>query len=201
MEYTTIEKQVLSLMERTDFKNLSKNDIISYASKLGQLRPEVAKEVLSKYPELIALMRTALSKYKDILDSIIQSDDESLRQYFDLASKEIDNASDSRKQFYTLVESVRSDYSKCLDNPDITPEMQMEILQREMELIKFAEQKDSEIRKQELEIETNAKLKDSEKRDFNWKLVGGISAALVAVVGIGAGVLGGSFNIKLPRKS
>ena len=44
MEYTPIEKNVLSMMQRTDFKNLSKNDVISFASKLGGLRPEVAKE-------------------------------------------------------------------------------------------------------------------------------------------------------------
>lgn len=29
MEYTSNEKQILSLMERTDFRNLSKNDVLS----------------------------------------------------------------------------------------------------------------------------------------------------------------------------
>lgn len=51
MEYTSNEKQILSIMERTDFKNLSKRDVISFVSKLGELRPEVAKEVLAQYPE------------------------------------------------------------------------------------------------------------------------------------------------------
>lgn len=39
IEYTPIEKDVLSMMQRTDFKNLSKNDVISFVSKLGELRP------------------------------------------------------------------------------------------------------------------------------------------------------------------
>lgn len=43
--------------------------------------------------------------------------------------------------------------------------------------------------------------KDSEKREFNWKLVGGISFALMTVVGISAGVLGGKFDLKFPKKS
>ena len=43
--------------------------------------------------------------------------------------------------------------------------------------------------------------KDSEKREFNWKLVGGISFALMTVAGISAGVLGGKFNLKFPKKS
>lgn len=37
MEYTSSEKQILSLMERTDFRNLSKNDVLSYASKLNDM--------------------------------------------------------------------------------------------------------------------------------------------------------------------
>ena len=43
--------------------------------------------------------------------------------------------------------------------------------------------------------------KDSEKREFNWKLVGGISIALIMVAGVSAGVLGGKFDLKLPKKS
>ena len=66
MQYTDMEKQVLSLMERTDFKNLSKSDIISYASKLNELRPEVASQVLAQFPELAGLIKSSLSEYKDI---------------------------------------------------------------------------------------------------------------------------------------
>ena len=49
MEYTPMEKDVLAMMQRTDFKNMniSKGDVISFASKIGELRPEVAKEVLA----------------------------------------------------------------------------------------------------------------------------------------------------------
>lgn len=52
MEYTPMEKSVLFLMQRTDFKDISKSDVISFASKLGELRLEVAKEVLEQFPEL-----------------------------------------------------------------------------------------------------------------------------------------------------
>ena len=62
MEYTSNEKQILSLMERTDFKNISKSDVISFASKLGELRPEVAKEVLAQFPEFVGLMKTTLKQ-------------------------------------------------------------------------------------------------------------------------------------------
>lgn len=46
MEYSDKEKQILSLMQRTDFKNLSKRDAMNIYSQLNQLRPEVAKQIL-----------------------------------------------------------------------------------------------------------------------------------------------------------
>ena len=67
-------------------------------------------------------------------------------------------------------------------------------------LVKIANEKDTEIREQEKEIEDKANKKDTEKREFNWKLVGGISFAVVAVAGISAGVLGGKFGFKFPKK-
>lgn len=76
--------------------------------------------------------------------------------------------------------------------------MMMEILNREAELVKMANENDTEIRQQEKEIEDKVNKKDSEKREFNWKLVGGISFALMTVVGISAGVLGGKLDLKLP---
>lgn len=57
MEYTDKEQQILSLIQRTDFKNLSKNDVISFASKLGKLCPKVAKDVLTQFPEFVGLMK------------------------------------------------------------------------------------------------------------------------------------------------
>lgn len=82
MEYTQRERDVLAMMKRTDFKNLSKDDVISFASKIGELRPEVAKEVLAQFPEFVGLMKSALTEYKGMLDTIISSDDESIKEYY-----------------------------------------------------------------------------------------------------------------------
>lgn len=201
MEYTDKEQQVLSLMQRMDFKNLSKNDVISFASKLGELRPEVAKEVLAQYLEFVGLMKAALTEYKGMLNTIVVSDNESIKEYYSIANKEIDSATESRRLFYDLVKHVQADYSKCLDNPNLSPKMIVEILNRQYDLVKMANEKDTEIREQERDIENKVNKKDTEKREFNWKLVRSISAALITVVGVSTGVLGGKFDIKLPRKS
>ena len=60
MEYTDDEHKILSIMKRTDFKNISKSDVISFASKIEELRPEVAKEVLAQFPEFVNLMKSVL---------------------------------------------------------------------------------------------------------------------------------------------
>ena len=108
MEYTPMEKDVLAMMQRTDFKNISKGDVISFASKIGELRPEVAKEVLAQFPEFVGLMKSALTEYKGMLDTIISSDDSSINEYYHIANKEMDIASESRKQFYAFVLRVFS---------------------------------------------------------------------------------------------
>lgn len=167
MEYTSNEKQILSLMERTDFRNLSKNDVLSYASKLNELRPEVAQQVIAQFPELAKLIQSTMAEYKDILEKIVASDDESTNQVYGIISKEVDNASDSRKEFIEYADKVRADLSKCLDNPNLTPEQQKDILDRQMEIFNAVDKKDTEIREHEMEMARMADKKDTEKKEFN----------------------------------
>ena len=201
MEYTDIEKQALSLMERTDFKSLSKNDVISYASKLNELRPEVAAQVLAQFPELAKLIQSSLVEYKDVLEKIVESDDESTSQVYGVLSKELDEASKSREEYLAFADKVRSDLSKCLDNPNLTPEQQKDIREQEMEVLRMVDKKDTEIREQEMVSAHMADKKDSEKKAFNWKVISAASFAVITAVGIGAAALCGNFNVKLPKKS
>lgn len=201
MEYTSNEKQILSLMERTDFRNLSKNDVLSYASKLNELRPEVAQQVIAQFPELAKLIQSTMAEYKDILEKIVASDDESTNQVYGIISKEVDNASDSRKEFIEYADKVRADLSKCLDNPNLTPEQQKDILDRQMEIFNAVDKKDTEIREHEMEMARMADKKDTEKKEFNWKVLGAASFVVLTAVGIGTAELGGKFDFKLPKKS
>ena len=200
MEYTDREKQILTLMERTDFKNLSKNDLFSYASKLNELRPEVATKVIAQFPELVKLIQSALAEYRGILDTVVASDDTSLTQVYDIINKDMDHAAASRSEYIDFADKVRSDCSKCLDNPDLTPEQQQEILDREIEILRMVDKKETESRTQEQEDVQLADKKDSEKRMFNWKVIGTASTLVLAAIGIGTAMLGGRFDVKLPIK-
>lgn len=200
MEYTDNEKQILDLIKRTDFKNLSKNDFVSYASKLSELRPEVATQVIAQYPELADLIKSMLTEYRSILNSVISSDDSSLNQVYEILRKEMDSVATSRAEYISFAEKVHADCSKCLDNPDMSPEQKREILDREIAILRMMDQKDTELRAEEREIFQTADKKDSEKRMFNWKLITAASTAVLIAVGIGTSMLAGKLDIKLPTK-
>ena len=169
MEYTSEERDFLALTERTNFKNLSKNDVLSYASKLNELRPEVAKQVLAQYPEFVKVLQSSMTEYKGILADVIASDDKSIEQFYAVTDKEMDAIDKSREQFYDFASKVHADLSKCLENPNLTPEEQKEIREQEMEILRMVNQKDSEMREKEMEIVTKVDEKDTQKRTFNWK--------------------------------
>lgn len=201
MEYTNQEKQALTILGRTDFKNLAKTDVLSFVSLLGDMRPEVATQALAQFPEFASLVQASLGDYREMLDKVITSDDDSLHQVYGLSAQEMQSIDESRRQFYDLANRVHADLSKCLDKENLTDADRKEILSQEMEVLKTVAEKDADMRLQQREVVREAHQKDSEKRQFNWKLVGGMSAVVIGVIGVGASLLGGKIDFHLPPKS
>lgn len=200
MKIDSTKKQLVSLMKKTDFDNLSKEDAFSYMSMLSELEPEVAKSVIEQFPEFTKAIQTMMDEYKDILGRIIASDDESTKQVYDILNKKLDGAAAVRKEYIEFAEKIRLDLSRTLDNPDLTPEQKKEIIDREMELLAMIGEKDSEICEDEMEVIHIADKKDLDKKRLNWKVLTAAGLTVVASVGIGAMALGGKLNIKFPTK-
>lgn len=200
MEYTLKEKEILSMIGKTDFKHLSKNDFVSYASKLNELRPEVARMVIAQYPELANMIVSVANEYKGMLDTVMSSDNKSVERVYDVADKEMQMNETSRIEFFDLADKVRQDLSKGLDNPDISEDERNKIREQEMEILRMADKKDKEIRDSETNTLNLVNEKDSEKRKFNWGVLASASTLAMVAVGIGAAALGGKFDIKLPNK-
>ena len=201
MEYNALEKQTLDILGRTDFKAIKKDETVSITSMLSNMRPEVAKEAIKQFPELANLLKSSLSECKEMLSKIVESDDDSVQHVYGSADKAMDDATLGRTEFMAFAVKVRDDYSKCLDNENLTLEEKSEILKGEMEILKMMDSKEKEVRAQQERILSTVDNKDSEKRQFNWKLVGAASMALVTVIGVGAAALGGKVDLKLPKKS
>ena len=198
MDYSEKEQNLLTMMNRTDFKNLSKADLFSIASKISELPPEVASNVLAQFPTFVQLLQSEMTTYKEILGDIISSDDESLKQEFEIASRDQEASVQSREQFYDFAKTVHADISKCLDKENLTPEQMDSLLDREMEIFRSVSEKDSEIRNHETETVQMVDKKDSEKREYNWNLIKMASGVLFVAAAVGASVLG--VKIKIPKK-
>lgn len=200
MEYTPIEREALEIFERTDFKNISKNELVSFTTKLNEMRPEVARAAIAQFPELAKLLTSTATEYRGALEKIINSDDESLHQEYEVLNKDLDMADASRKEYNQMAAVVLDGLNRGLDNPNLSEEERRKIREQQMEVLRMVSEKDTEIREQEKDIVSTADKKDSEKRMFNWKALGTASAVVLAIVGVGAAALGGNFNLKLPKK-
>ncbi len=200
MEYNANEKQALEMMSRTDFKNLSKNDVMSIVSKISELRPDVAKEIIAQFPEFVNLIQISMKEYKEVLGDIISSDDESIKQVYATANKDQETSISSRNKFYDFAEKIHTDISKCLDDPNLSSKEREEMLSHEIEILRLVSEKDMEIRNHETEIVKMVDKKDLEKRQFNSNLVKFAVMVLITSLYIAGVVLRENINIKIPEK-
>ena len=196
MEYNNAELLALNLMERTDFKNIKRN-----ASMLAELRPDVAKEIIAKFPELADFMKTTLVEYRTILENIIKADDGSLNNYYKINHEGLDDIKDARIYYKDICEKVLTNLDKLLDDDDLSVEESLKIINQQKEILELVNKHDEMAFEQEKYYEEKANIKDSEKRQFSWKTIGTISGAIVGVAVITVAALsGGNINLKLPDK-
>ena len=195
MEYSNNEISLLNVIKSIDLNKLSKRGLIGVTSKLGELRPEVALEILKQFPEFVKLIQNSLPEYKEVLDKILDSDDNSINQVYATLDKGMESASKSRTEFYSFANEIRADLSRLLDDPNLSIEERRIIIENEMDLLKTVSEKDTEVGERENDLINKTAEKDSEKRQLNWRLIGGISIGLIAIVGAGASLLGNDVNL------
>lgn len=200
MEYTPVEQRVLSMMQRTDFKNISKNDILSFASELGKMRPDVAKDIIAQFPAYSAMINQIISECKNELDKILDSDDKSAERFYDTTDKELADLIESRNQRFEMIRNIQEYCNKILESPDISPAQTVEILDKQFEAIKAYDDFCSEIRKREKEIEEAVNKKDSEKRRFHSILAKVVTVTAGIAILAGLNALGGNSSVSLPGK-
>ena len=200
MEYTQEEQQALALMGRANFAHIKADEMVSLCSRLVECRPEVARDIIAQFPEFTRLVSTSMETYKDILGDIIASDDSSIGHVYEAVERDVAALDTERDEFYKTAHMVLGDISKCLDDPNMSPEDKKQILDQEMDLLARVDAKDTETKQQRKAAISIADRKDSEKRKFNWNIVATASSLVIAAVGIGFGVLGGNASFKLPKK-
>lgn len=157
------EQQILRQLDIPDFRHITKNKVMSFASMLQNMEPKVAIKALEQFPQFASMAVDAMREYKSVLDKTLDDNSESSKQCFDV--------------YNTVLNTLKS----CAEKEDLGFEEKKYYLEKMMKIAKMAESKDTEIKKS------------------NWKIVYAGAVAVIAIVGIGASLLGGNTNIKLPR--
>ena len=83
MNRTLSEAQVLKKLDIVDFRHLTKEKVMSMATMLDKMDPEVAKKALEQFPEFAKTMRQILSEYKQSLDEGMKQNAEGVKTYYD----------------------------------------------------------------------------------------------------------------------
>lgn len=129
MNRTLTEANVLKKLDIEDFRHLTKDKVITMASMLDRMDPEVAKKALEQFPEFAKTTKEMLIEYKDTLDNGLQNNKDSVQAYYDACQSIIDSL------------------QKQLENNDLSFEQRKEIIDQMLEITKMMGIKDTENKK------------------------------------------------------
>lgn len=73
MSRTLTEKKVLKKLGIDDFRHLTKEKVITMATMLDKMDPEVAKKALEQFPEFAKVSKDMLKEYKETLDKGLET--------------------------------------------------------------------------------------------------------------------------------
>lgn len=120
------EQKVLRKLDIEDFRHLTKDKIITMASMLDKMDPEVAKKALEQFPEFSNTAKEMLVGYKDTLDKGLESNKESVQSYYDSCK--------------SIIEVLQ----KQLEDENLSFEERKYIIDKMLEVSKMMGEKDSE---------------------------------------------------------
>ena len=129
MTRTLTEQKVLKKLGIDDFRHLTKDKVITMASMLDKMDPEVAKKAIEQFPEFAYTMKDILHDYKQTLDKTLEENGESVKSY------------------YSSCDAIISSLQKELDKEKLSFDEKKYIIDKMIEVNKMKGDKDSENKK------------------------------------------------------
>lgn len=129
MNYNLSEKRVLRKLDIPDFRHMTKDKVVQFASLLPNMDPEVAKKALEQFPE-----------FKDMTIEIVNQ----LRQTME---KSVDSNNRSQDAFYSACDEVISILNEELQKDNLTSEDENRIRGSIIHVLEMMNEKDSENKK------------------------------------------------------
>lgn len=158
MAHTLSERKVLKKLGISDFRYMTKDKVVQFASMLHQMDPRVAMKVLDQFPHYTQLATEMVGIYKDITTKILEAN------------------TSSTKPFYDACASIIATLQKELEDDDITSEERTTINRQMIEVAQMLGEKDTENKHF---LDTAAKLV--------WGILAGVGISALAFIGIKVG--------------
>lgn len=128
------EQKVLKKLDIPDFRHLSKDKIIAFASLLPQMDAEVAKKALEQFPNFASTSLEVMKEYKSILENALISNSESTKASIDMYNQ------------------VMSSLQKMADDDNLTFDERVYILEQMKDIAMLVDKKDTESKNTVLKI-------------------------------------------------
>ncbi len=126
MSKTITEQKVLNKLDIPDFRHMTKDKVMSFASMLPDMDPEVAKKALEQFPEFAKTILEITKNYKETLEKGLE-----------------ENAA-STKVCYNACNAIIESLQKLLEKEDLSYEERKDITDKMIEVSKMMSDKDSE---------------------------------------------------------
>ena len=134
MNRTLSEQKVLTKLDIPDFRHLTKDKVIAFASLLPQMDTEVAKKALEQFPNFASTSLEVMKEYKSILENAIASNSETTKASIDMYNQ------------------VMVSLQKMADDDNLTFDERVYILEQMKEIAILVDKKDTESKNTTLKI-------------------------------------------------
>ncbi|MCM1532876.1 MAG: hypothetical protein NC114_11505 [Ruminococcus flavefaciens] len=81
------EVQVLKKLDIPDFRHLTKEKVIAFATMVPKMNPEVAKKALEQFPDFASTSLEVMREYRGIIEEAMQDDRESTQTCYDMYNR------------------------------------------------------------------------------------------------------------------
>ena len=78
------ELQVLKQLDIPDFRHLTKDKVITFASMIPRMDPEVAKKTLEQFPNFASTSLDIMKEYREIIETASDDDRESTQKCYEM---------------------------------------------------------------------------------------------------------------------
>ncbi len=129
MKRTLKEREVLRRLGINDFRHMTKDKVIEFATMLNQMDPEVAKKALEQFPNLTEYALTIFETYRKTQENVLNSNQA------------------SNQAVMNMLDSVLKTLQKQLEDGNLSVEEKQVFIDKMVEVLKMAQEQDQQNKK------------------------------------------------------